>query len=226
MANSGFDSPTQAQETGKTDMSNIPTGAVEVIEGALREGCKLRAFLSGGGLRVLRLEKYGDLRGYGEHPHIEDAFVILSEDYKAGGREYSEVYGKVHTHYLTGSQNTTSQLDLWIRQGSKFETLWDGEKFVFVLKGWKQHICPDGFEGRALRGENLTWKDRGYTYRISPSRFPNGTKCVVTSVVSSDDADPEGDGPWMYRGTKTGSGQSLNEAIDSAFESDFVESKW
>jgi hypothetical protein len=36
------------------------------IEKALAEGCKVHAFCSGGGLRVVRIEKNGKLKGYGD----------------------------------------------------------------------------------------------------------------------------------------------------------------
>ena len=38
------------------------------INKALKEGGRLHAFLSGSGLRVVRIEKNGKLKGYGEHP--------------------------------------------------------------------------------------------------------------------------------------------------------------
>ena len=48
---------------------------IVLVEEALRKGKGLHAFLSGGGLRVVRIEDKGrgTLRGYGEHPHIDEA---------------------------------------------------------------------------------------------------------------------------------------------------------
>lgn len=93
------------------------------IEQALQDGKILRAFRSGGGLRVVRIEdsRDGPLRGYGEHPNLMPALFHASVDYLAGGRQYSEVYGKSEPHYLTGTTQSEDRLDLWVLQG---HTLW------------------------------------------------------------------------------------------------------
>ena len=49
------------------------------IHQALRDGCRLRAFMSGGGLRVIRLEKRKQLKAYGEFPHVEEALQHADE---------------------------------------------------------------------------------------------------------------------------------------------------
>jgi hypothetical protein len=111
------------------------------IEKALREGCKVRAFLSGGGLRVIRIEDAEhELKGYGEHPHAEEALQHADDDYAAGGREYSDVYGGTEPHYLTGSTTTVGELDAWVRTGSTFHAVTEGDGFVFVLDGYDENI--------------------------------------------------------------------------------------
>ena len=50
---------------------------VEGIEKALKENCKIHGFSSGGGLRVIRIEKGDLLRGYGEHPHLEELMAKI-----------------------------------------------------------------------------------------------------------------------------------------------------
>lgn len=50
---------------------------------------------------MIRIEKQSaKLLAYGEHPNVDEAFRILAEDYKAGGRKYDKVYGKLEEHYL------------------------------------------------------------------------------------------------------------------------------
>lgn len=111
------------------------------IEKALREGCKVRAFLSGGGLRVIRIEDADEeLRGYGEHPHAELALQHADDDYAAGGREYSSVYGGTKPHYLTGTRTTLGELDDWVRGGSTFYAMTKDDGFVFVLGGYDENI--------------------------------------------------------------------------------------
>lgn len=106
------------------------------IEQALRYGCRLHAFRSGAGLRVVRIEKDGDLVGYGEHPHASDALSHANEDILAGGRPYDEVYGCLKPHYLTGSSSANDELDLWLLQGHTFDVRCEGNEFVFELKGF------------------------------------------------------------------------------------------
>lgn len=111
------------------------------IEKALREGCKVRAFLSGGGLRVIRIEDAKhQLKGYGEYPHVEEALRHADDDYAAGGREYSAVYGGSEPHYLTGSTTTTGELDAWVRTGSTFHAVAKGDGFVFILDGYDDNV--------------------------------------------------------------------------------------
>src|SRR3989344_9530066 len=106
---------------------------------ALAEGSKIHGFLSGGGLRVVIVKSKQKLRGYGEHPSVDEALIHANEDFLAGGRPYKEVYGKVHTHYLTGSRDTTSPLDAWLRQGNTFDAYRVGENQIVVdLKGLVQ----------------------------------------------------------------------------------------
>lgn len=107
------------------------------INEAIRTGCVARAFLSGGGLRVIRIEDANqELKGYGEHPHIDEALRHADEDYAAGGRPYDEVYGGSKTHYLTGSTTPNSELDAWIRQGSKFRATSKDDVVTFELLGY------------------------------------------------------------------------------------------
>jgi len=109
--------------------------AVETAEKALAAGARLRAFCSGGGLRVLRLEKGGELVGYGEHLNVEGAFELLAEDFEAGHRSYGDVYGVLHPHHMAGSSDWSSALDAWVQRGSKFHATAEDSGFVLVLTG-------------------------------------------------------------------------------------------
>lgn len=100
------------------------------IEQALLSGATMHAFLSGGGLRVVRVTKNEKLIGYGEHPHIEGALHHTNDDIKAGGRPYNEVYGKLKPYYITGSSTPSCPLDRWVRQGHTFDVHADGDEFV------------------------------------------------------------------------------------------------
>jgi hypothetical protein len=104
------------------------------LEKALTEGCTLTGFISGGGLRVIRVLNKEKLCGYGEHPRVEEALSHANEDFLAGGRPYKEVYGKLKPHYLTGLSKYTSELDSWMLNGGKIQAYKQGENYLVELK--------------------------------------------------------------------------------------------
>ena len=60
----------------------INDSTIQILENALRGDGKMHAFLSGGGLRVVRIEVRGDLVAYGEHPVVSDALRICADDFR------------------------------------------------------------------------------------------------------------------------------------------------
>jgi hypothetical protein len=195
------------------------------LEQALRDGCRLRAFRSGGGLRVVSLTKAGKSVGYGEHYDITEALRHADEDFLAGGREYKDVYGagKLYPHHLTGSSTAASNLDLWVLQGHTIDA-WTTRRrktVVVRLKGYKEFEHPEGLNHRVLAGETVRWEDRGFTYESTKSQLPNGDDCVSTQVVAvAEGVDPRDD--WMYRVEQTGRGTTFWEAALAALEAEAV----
>jgi hypothetical protein len=194
------------------------------IEAALRRGAKIHAFLSGGGLRVVRVEDdLGRLIGYGEHPYIGEALQHCDDDIAAGGRDYYEVYGKLHPHYLTGDSTPNSPLDAWVRKGSTFDVIAGEGGFVATMAGYANHEPPEGYLARCIAGETLEWEARGYRYRMTPSRFPgNGEPCASTSILSAPEGRNGAD-PWMWPTEQTATAPTLIEALDAALNAEAVE---
>lgn len=190
------------------------------INAALDAGCRLHAFLSGGGLRVLRLELNGKLKGYGEHPNVEDALTHVSEDYLAGGRAYNEVYGGTHPHYMTGSSSSSTRLDSWLLRGATFDAWQEGDDIVFQFKGSGENKSPEDLSQKVQNEGTVTWTSkRGVIYEATPTRFASGEMGTSTRVVSS----PEGVRPWMWHTTRTGRGKDFFGALAKAFEAEPVE---
>lgn len=190
------------------------------IHKALKEGNKMHAFMSGGGLRVVSFSGVG----YGEHPNIEEALKHLEEDYLAGGRPYEKVYGKLYPHYLTGSTLPTSNLDSWIREGRTFDCWQAGDDVIFQLKGLVNTNIPSERREAVMRtGIPVIWETRGYTYRITRERLPSGDLCTSAKVINSPEGRRDGADPWMYRITKTGRGQNFWDAVKKAFEAEEIE---
>jgi hypothetical protein len=196
---------------------NLSTETTSTIETALRAGGRMHAFLSGGGLRVVRIETRKKLTAYGEHPHVDEALRITAEDHRAGGRDYASVYGKNEEHYLTGATKPNSKLDAWLRQGSTFDAWTKGAAFVFELHGYEQTKTPDDIVTRACAGETVWFTDdRGVVFEAAPSRFPNGEACCSTRIVST----PKGIGGvdvWMWRSCRCGNGATFADAMEAAF---------
>lgn len=188
------------------------------IEKALRDGCHVRGFLSGGRLRVVRIELNHQLKGYGEHPNVMDALSHANEDYLAGGRPYDKVYGGSKPHYVTGSHESNHPLDRWLLQGSKFDGRRDQEHVVVQLEGYAE--LRYDLEAAKLALEKAPvyeFTQRGFVYHVQ--RSGDGFSAhVVPGEPRSSKKDP-----WMWEITKTGHGKSFWEAANAAFEAPEIE---
>ncbi len=200
---------------------------MSTVEAALRSGGVLHAFLSGGGLRVLTIERQaydpdeGQRRvqlAYGEHPYVGDAFRILADDFKAGCRPYEEVYGKTETHYLTGASEPQDDLDAWVRRGAYFDARADGDGFEFELRGYQEHKTPEDIDACARKGRTVRWTDaRGFAFVASPYRFPNGDVGYSTKVTACPAGRTDHEA-FLWKAVRRGTGKSLLDAIRAAFE--------
>ncbi len=205
---------------------------ISAIEQALRDGCRLHTFRSGGGLRVVRIENNeGELKGYGEHPAIMDALVHANQDCIDGHIPYEKQYGEngKYVHYLTGSTHSSTELDQWVKQGYTFDAYYKTKDgcFVVELKGYEREDVPKDVQERVRNTRNPeVWKNekRGYEFLSEPFIFPgNGELGVSTKVVSSPAGKEKGD-PFMYEIIKIGySAMNLWEAVGNAFVAENVE---
>jgi len=199
---------------------------LQFIENALRATGRLHAFLSGGGLRVVRIERKGKLVGYGEHPNIEIALSHANRDAKKQTRPYSKVYGKKHPHYLTGSTSPSSELDKVILEGSTLDLWHNGSEFVVEIRGSRQAKVPEAITHRVIEtGKAERWNERGFVFETSRDCFPSGEPCAKTRVLEC----PLGKSKsvWFYDFIKMGKAPTLWAAIDTAIaaKEESVESK-
>lgn len=197
-----------------------PTGERYPLDGlhrAMRSGSRIHAFLSGGGLRVVRLEGPEGLQGYGEHPDVLVALRHCEEDFAAGGRDYNAVYGEngTETGYLTGMSVPSGPLDAWVRKGSTFDVSFDGQHFVAVLHGYGRMDPPQWAKERIFsrRFAKVQWTDRrGFSHEGTASRFANGERCMSIQTLNPQ----KGRDASFYQITKTGRGTSFWAASDTA----------
>lgn len=103
------------------------------LEAALKDNAVLHASRSGGGLRIVRLEKDGKLLTYGEFPWFSGALSHAENDF---GLSYNEQYlGKdaKHLHYLTGaSPDVQDIIDRFILCGDSVDIRYSNEENQFI----------------------------------------------------------------------------------------------
>lgn len=199
----------------------------EGIKKALSSGCKIHAFRSGGGLRVVRVEKNDKLLGYGEHPDILEAVKHADEDYLAGGRDYHKVYGKIYAHYMTGTTEASCDLDRIILKGSSFDCEQVGGKVFFTINGWVHLDFPKDVMEAAKKaaeaanqspGPEVYYKtDRGYYLAVTYQRqmFANGGEGWSSRCIHG----PEGENDYkatFYESKFVGSGEDMMSAFEDA----------
>jgi len=196
---------------------------LDTLGKALRDGACLHAFLSGGGLRVVCLERpMGTLVGYGEHPQLCDALSHAAEDYLAGGRPYKEVYGGSKPHYLTGSTTPNDDFDAWIRRGQTMDARCDDSAIVVELHGYDHQETPKEVGTRLRAGETVRWEARGYQFESTPFRFNNDEVGWSTKTLKSPPGRRDIDA-MHYKITKTGRADSLATAMDAALAAEPAE---
>lgn len=198
-------------------LGRISGKAMDAINNALWKGCKFRAFRSGGGLRVVTVERHNIDKGYGEDPNIENALEQAAKSLTKV-KPYECVY-------LTGTTQASSRLDRWVLGGSTFRAYHEGRALCVELHGWGRHELPEGVMSRVLHdGEVVSYtSDRGFTYESSRSYFPgNGEACVQTRLVDKPSNRLE-HRAWLWRMFKTGRGDTFLAALENAFNAPEVE---
>lgn len=152
-----------------------------LIEAALRDGARIHAFRSGGGLRVVRVnDAAGTFIAYGEHPHIEDALEHAEWSLANGTTDYKTMYSGENaqfTQYYTGSTEPSSPVDQWVLSGHTFD--------VFYVDGAFMAVCLDTvmietpqfvWDATLKQGVTTYWEDsRGVQFTVRPTRFPDGS---------------------------------------------------
>jgi hypothetical protein len=117
------------------------------LEKALKDGAKIHIFGSGGSLRVVRVEKNGELISYGEHPYLSGALSYAETDF---GLSYEERKKAKRTHYLTGAYPCPSDLmDIWIHSGKVLD--------IYYSHSWGCIICTRPVESRLNRKNEILW---------------------------------------------------------------------
>lgn len=161
------------------------------LDFCLKEGWRLHAFLSAGGLRVVTLvgEK-NETEFYGEAPSLVTALKYLIEDFRAGGREYGAVYGKKYPHYLTGGYpnrkgNVTllDLLDQHVFKGNPLDAFYERELFRVHLSFPGYEVkTPDEINDKAQQEQKtIEWEFLGSKKKTGPFQFPNGEWGTFTS---------------------------------------------
>lgn len=186
------------------------------VDAALRDSLQMHVFLSGGGLRVVRLERHEpgiepELLGYGEGPVLEDALLFAAEDYAAGGR------AKRVSVYLTGQSAPSSEADAWVRRGRAIDAQNFGETIAVWLRGLSFHGFPESVvEEARVTKKVVPYVQHGVHMHCEPNAddsctgYATGLKGYREQFISVDIA-------------KFGSGPDFASALAKALKSEEVE---
>lgn len=191
------------------------------ITTALQAGARLRAFRSGGGLRVVRIERGkrgGKLIGYGEHPHIQEALNLTNKTLRP-------VIGRMpkRSVYMTGASSADGPLDEWILCGHTFDA-WaesDGTIVAHMLNPSFSNEVPETLLKKALAEGSAEWHDRGgihlvhsvsYHPKRDEHRYDYGLKEIKRCTQNV-----------MYPVAKTGRGKNFDEALQEALKAPQLE---
>lgn len=211
-----------------------PEFDAKLTKAIIDDGAKMHAFLSGGGLRVFRLEKGKKLVGYGEHCNALKALSLLVEDYAAGGQPYSKVYGTFggpdgeYEMYLTGSSTPDGDVDEWLLKGYSIDAILDGQSVRVTRKGYAHWDIPSEIKEWTMAHPAIPKKhvQRGFTMEITyfTDMFANGEGGWQTRILECPPGKSENLATlWQY--TQTAVGPTFLEAWKLASVSDQKEFK-
>lgn len=197
------------------------------IERGLREGMKLRAWRSGGGLMVVRVEhddhKEGISDGYGEHPYLKDAIEHAEVCMKKGGLTYEEMYNgenAMYTHYLTGTYDANTPIERAIHRGGYLRAKYVDGKYLAAIENWeRENPGKPKEEMKKLEvGEYIEWESRGFKFRTTCKDTYGGS--YSTEVLHKPNED---DDPFSWHSRRVGEGSTLFEAAANAIVAERVE---
>lgn len=182
------------------------------IEAALREGARLHAFRSGGGLRVVRVENKQRLVGYGEDGHIYESLRLAEKATNA-------LCGARTSRLLTGSASSTDELDAWILQGHTFDAWADMDDIVVELVNQYYRPSPsDELLAEARSNGSAKWPYKDHVVLIlDVCSHRQGPCCYRTESLT------KGTASWVQSVTKTGRAKTLKEAIELAIAAPLIE---
>lgn len=193
------------------------------IEDPLRDGNNLRCFRSGFGLRVARIEApEGQLVGYGEAPTIEVALADAAENYHTGEsyeRQYRSADAR-YQHKIYGSEKSVSPLDAHLNRGGKLLAHWACNATVAGLYTLESLPSNELMEPLYEEGEDsfpVMLTQFGRVFAIN--RTDRGLSAVAMPM---DNTEQSG---WFACVVQNGTGDTLREAVEKAFEAEKVESE-
>lgn len=187
------------------------------IEQALKEGCRVLAYMSNSKIRIVRIDLDGTLKGYGEALQVEDALSYANKDL-------------VECRHYRGScsiglKTASSRLDQWLLDGNTFDIGRDGEGVVFRLIGRAEVKVPAAVCDQVMKeGGSMVWMHRGYRYCSTRVHVAGRVYRLETSAISAPKGK-RGSDAWSYPTAKTGRGADISQAMGDAFWAEPTEIK-
>lgn len=156
------------------------------IEDALRKGARLNAFISGTGLRVVKVTG-NDIKGYGEGECIEEALLYCNHNLNCPDEKL--------TPSDLGFELPTSLLDKRMGRGQKFYAWYDGMNICIQWRSLEEFKLPPAIRLQVIdMQEALPYRDpiRKFIYVVKPTTMPgNGMKTVEITTAHVPEGQTE-----------------------------------
>jgi hypothetical protein len=184
------------------------------IEQALKNGYRLIGFSLGNGLRVINIQKDGELKAYGESVEVLGALENANEDYARGHRPYKYVYGVKKPRHLTGQLDVSCHLDRIVRFGEEFEIHFENGLFVARYQTVEFMVIEPPLYIRRRFLANKTkepeiYERYGHTYKAKP---PLGDSSWCISIIGRPKGRHSSSGV-AFDVAYTGEGYNIGAAI-------------
>ena len=144
------------------------------LEKALNDGAKIHIFRSGGGLRVVSVERGSSLLSYGEYPYLAGALAHAERDF---GLSYEDQYmssNARHDHYLSGAYPMPGDpFDNYVFCSYGLD--------IFYSEAWKKFICTTRAPLQLNRKNDILWG--------SADNFIGAiTSCLLSFHIEDEDS--------------------------------------
>lgn len=198
----------------------------EGLDLALKRGCRIACFreVYNKHYCIVRIEKNGKLRGYGEAISAENALERAAKSYLK--KDTSNILKK---KYRFKKSPTELSSWIWERNNNSFSVVMQNGEIVFKMAGVLKEKTPEEIMDRVLKTgiSEAHTNSRGYvifTERFEVFRNGKPRVGVNSGCIQGPSHDPEHKRLWyQYYGVKIGKGRDFKSAMLAALSAPIIE---